>query len=226
MKVEKQIRKMEAAMSRYAKFVFTLVLGAVLLVGGRTQQAHAQTGTSSQALVSTPPLFEDRLFLITNVMTGEVLDVPGASTKAGEFIQQFPLNSGKNQMWKIIGRCEMDSTHNVDCDGYVNIMNINSNLVLDVPSFSTLPGVQIAQYYFNGGRNQQWQLVPVGKSGQTNVYMIYNRNSRKYLDIFGGILAGPAAPLVQKDFTFTVPNPTNPGGSLPSSQLWFVQSIN
>jgi hypothetical protein len=42
----------------------------------------------------------------------------------------------------------------------VQIVNVNSNLALDVPGLSTVPGTGIQQYQPNPGLNQQWLIVP------------------------------------------------------------------
>lgn len=42
------------------------------------------------------------------------------------------------------------------------IVNANSGLVLEVPNSSTAPGTLVDQWQWNGGANQQWQLVAVG----------------------------------------------------------------
>src|SRR5262252_6249120 len=59
------------------------------------------------------------------------------------------------------------------------LVNINSGKALDVPAFSTLPGTLIDQWSFNGGTNQQWDLVPyIGGH-----YVIMNTNSGQVLDV-------------------------------------------
>lgn len=42
------------------------------------------------------------------------------------------------------------------------IVNANSGLVLEVPYSTTTPGAILDQWQWNGGANQQWNLVPIG----------------------------------------------------------------
>jgi hypothetical protein len=89
--------------------------------------------------------------MIVNVSSGKVLDDPGSSTADGTHIQQFTLNGGTNQQWKIIPLA----------GGNVEIVNAASGKALDVPGFSTSNGTLIQQFTLNGGANQQWKLLPV-----------------------------------------------------------------
>jgi hypothetical protein len=45
------------------------------------------------------PGFQDNLYIIANVYSGQVLDVPGSSTDWGTSIEQWPYNGGANQQW-------------------------------------------------------------------------------------------------------------------------------
>src|SRR5437868_2702029 len=151
-------------MNRYAKFMFTLATGVFMLVAGQLEFAQAQM-----------------FYYIRNAQTGQVLDVPNASTMPGILVQQFPRNNGLNQQWQIGFNCNYPASGsaNIDCPGYVTISNRNSRLVLDVPNGSTTSGTLIQQYPANGGNNQQWLLVPVGG----NAFKIVNHGSSKYLDV-------------------------------------------
>ena len=57
------------------------------------------------------------------------------------------------------------------------LQNISSGLVQDVSGASTSAGAQIIQWGYNGGGNQQWQLIPYGP-----FYQIKNVHSGLYLD--------------------------------------------
>src|SRR5438128_840383 len=92
--------------------------------------------------------------------SGLVLDVPGFSMQDQTLIQQFPVNNGVNQRWRL----------RVLEGYYVEIMSLNSGKVSDVPGLSRDPGVKIQQYSVNNGPNQQWELQP-SEDGQA-VYII------------------------------------------------------
>lgn len=65
---------------------------------------------------------------------------------------------------------------------YYRIINRNSDKALDVNGGSTANGASVIQWTWNGGNNQQWQIVDNGGG----YYRIINRNSSKALDVNGG----------------------------------------
>jgi endoglucanase len=71
---------------------------------------------------------------------------------------------------------------------YYRIINRNSNKALDVNGGSTANGAQVIQWPWNGGNNQQWQVIDNGGG----YYRIINRNSGKALDVNGGSTANGA----------------------------------
>jgi hypothetical protein len=71
---------------------------------------------------------------------------------------------------------------------YYRLVNRNSGRVADVNGGSTADGAQIIQWQYNGGNNQQWQLV----HHTEGFYRIVNRNSGKTLDVNGGSLSSGA----------------------------------
>ena len=96
-------------------------------------------------------------YMISNVSSKLVLDVPGSSKASGQLIQQFTPNAGTNQQWMF---------HRRGADIAYEIVNVNSGMVLDVPASSTTPGQQIQQFPANGGNNQLWQFsYPAGATG-------------------------------------------------------------
>jgi hypothetical protein len=62
------------------------------------------------------------------------------------------------------------------------IVNRWSGKVLDVPDSLTGNNVIIQQYKYNGGENQQWQVIPVAGSYGA-YYRIRNRHSQLVLDV-------------------------------------------
>jgi endoglucanase len=71
---------------------------------------------------------------------------------------------------------------------YYRVINRNSNLVLDVIGGSTANGAQVIQGTWNGGNNQQWQIIDNGGG----YYRIINRNSAHALDVNAGSTANGA----------------------------------
>ncbi|HYC86976.1 MAG TPA: RICIN domain-containing protein [Chryseosolibacter sp.] len=67
---------------------------------------------------------------------------------------------------------------------YYRLVNRNSGKVADVNGGSTADGAQVIQWQYNGGTNQQWQLVHIGEG----FYRVVNRKSGKNLDVNGGSL--------------------------------------
>ncbi|WP_075187774.1 RICIN domain-containing protein [Teredinibacter haidensis] len=65
---------------------------------------------------------------------------------------------------------------------YYRLVNRNSNKDLDVNGGSTSDGASVLQWEWNGGNNQQWEIISVGG----NYNKIKNRNSGKLLDVNGG----------------------------------------
>ncbi|MEJ6485976.1 RICIN domain-containing protein [Nostoc punctiforme UO1] len=127
-------------------------------------------GSNAQYAVSwsiTPSYVE-----IASRSSGLVLDVPEASMQDQTQIQQFPVNHGANQRWRL----------RVVEGKYVVITSLNSGKVLDVPNLSRDPGVQIQQSSLNNGLNQQWELEP--SEDNQSIYII-SRNSGLVLDVPG-----------------------------------------
>jgi hypothetical protein len=93
---------------------------------------------------------------IVNRNSGKVLDVAGYSTNNGAPIHQWGWHIGNNQLWYIESRIE-----NVPNFGPLRVyrmMNVHSHRYLDVPDGSADWGVQMIQWAWNGGSNQQFWL--------------------------------------------------------------------
>jgi Ricin-type beta-trefoil lectin domain-like len=90
--------------------------------------------------------------LIVNRETGQCLDVPYGATDPRVQVEQFPLNGGGNQLWRIEPLA----------GNSVRIINRHSGQCLDIPYGTSEAGTPVEQFPINGGSNQSWQLVPVG----------------------------------------------------------------
>lgn len=78
------------------------------------------------------------------------MDVSGESLENGGLVIQYPYSRGDNQLWS-----------HVDLgNGYFQIMNKNSQKVIDINSVSTADGARAIQYTPSEGHNQQFFLNP------------------------------------------------------------------
>ena len=89
----------------------------------------------------------DGTIRLTNVNSGLVLDY-NASTNSYE---QWDWHGGSNQRWQI----------SKSQAGNYYIRNMSNNHAMDVLYGSMNNGQYVVDYEYNGGINQQWQLVPV-----------------------------------------------------------------
>ena len=165
---------------------------------------------------------------IVNVASGKVLDDPGGSMDQGTVINQFQLNGGSNQLWKLIpvsnGNVTIVNVYSglalTDPGGsmangapiqqfyaslysppssaqqwrviplgnsFNEIVNAASGKVLDIPGFSAANGTHLQQFQWNGGTNQQWEVLHL--SGNPIVYNVKNLTSGLVLDDPGGSTA-------------------------------------
>ncbi|WP_152393187.1 RICIN domain-containing protein [Paenibacillus guangzhouensis] len=69
----------------------------------------------------------------------------------------------------------------IEPSAYYKIVNKNSGKVMDVKGAYLDDSTSVIQYTENGGANQQWQFIDMGRG----IYKIKNRNSGKMLDIQG-----------------------------------------
>jgi len=124
--------------------------------------AVAVVGTGVLALPSQPaaaaPSTLDRIpdgdYIIENVASHMVLDIPGASTAASTAIQLWNLNGSKAQQFHFTRQP----------DGSYEIRNLGSKMNLDVRKGSTASGALIQQYTVNHTVAQRWWLEGVGTS--------------------------------------------------------------
>lgn len=138
---------------------------------------------------------EDGTYIITVIGTGQVFDIPGASTAAGTELIQYPYTGNPNQRFKV----EKIST------GIYKITNVNSGLVLDVAVASTVSGTSIIQYPSLGQPNQQFRISSVvtcfsdgaGHSSCTlQGYQMTSVNSGLIISVAGGSTS-PGAKIIQ-----------------------------
>jgi hypothetical protein len=122
---------------------------------------------------------------IVNASSGKVLDDPDFSTSNGTLIQQYQLNGGLNQQWKLVALA----------DGNDEIFNASSGKVLDEAEISTSNGTLIQQHQLNGGLNQQWSISPFANPVASVPYSpapasapLFHNGEPSYLDVEQGYL--------------------------------------
>jgi hypothetical protein len=147
---------------KWGKVLFGMLAVLALLFSGEMRQAQA-----GYVIASTLNL-------------NQVLDVPNGSLDDHTLIQIFHFTGGDNQLWDL---------YEADYDGtylYVYIINRNSGKALDVPNGAPDDQIQIQQFTWNGGDNQEWALVDVPGSW---THRLFNRASGKFLDLPNGSTA-------------------------------------
>lgn len=90
--------------------------------------------------------------IISNLLTGKVLDVVGGSTLNLAQIDQSDFEGSLSQLWSVMTVSSSTALYQV--------VNQNSQKALDDTNASTSNGTIMQQYVYWGGLNQQWQFVP------------------------------------------------------------------
>ena len=120
------------------------VYGASTQGGAKITQWDATGGNNQKWKLENQ---SDGTIRLTNVNSGLVLDY-NASTNSYE---QWDWHGGSNQRWQI----------SKSQAGNYYIRNMSNNHAMDVLYGSMNNGQYVVDYEYNGGINQQWQLVPV-----------------------------------------------------------------
>ena len=116
-------------------------------------------------------------YKLVNVNSGKALDVVGASTANGAYIDQWTDSGANNQQWSIIA---VGSNY--------KLISRNSGKALDVVGASTANGALVDQWTDSGANNQQWSIIAVGSN-----YKLISRNSGEALDVAGQSTANGAS---------------------------------
>ena len=87
---------------------------------------------------------------ITNVATGQYIDISGQSTTEGAAVDEWDYWAGGNQQFVLAGDGNGNS---------VTVSSFNSKDPIEVPAFSTTSGTGLDQWPGNGGTSQEWNLV-------------------------------------------------------------------
>ena len=146
------------------------VYGASLLGGGKVTQWDSTGGNNQKWKLENQ---SDGTIRLTNVNSGLVLDY-NASTNSYE---QWDWHGGSNQRWQI----------SKSQAGNYYIRNMSNNHAMDVLYGNTGNGQYVVDYEYNGGINQQWQLVPttIEQIIPDGYYEIRSAVSGKNLEVYG-----------------------------------------
>jgi hypothetical protein len=106
---------------------------------------------------------------LTNVGSGKVLDVPGASTSTGVQLEQWTATGGTNQQWQL----------RPNSDGSYQLFGRNASLA--AATTSTAEGATVVQNTPGSGTDQKWTLIAVPVAGAT--YALVNHNSGQVADV-------------------------------------------
>ena len=120
-------------------------------------------------------LIADGNYTLTNVNSGLVLEVPGASTQPDVVLDQGAATGQAQQSW-----------HVTNLGG--NVIRLTNNLshdVVDVKGASTANSAPVIQYPQNGGLNQEWRVTQVG----AGTYTLTSVSSGQLLDVTGASTA-------------------------------------
>jgi hypothetical protein len=91
----------------------------------------------------------NNIITLTNVASGQFLDVAGASKANSALVDQWPANGDENQMWSVTAVA----------GGAFTLTSVNSGQLLDVDGGGTTIGEEIDQYPSNGKTWQQWKFI-------------------------------------------------------------------
>jgi hypothetical protein len=114
-------------------------------------------------------LIANGTYTIKNKNSGQAIDVTGASTTEGTYVEQWNSTGGTNQQWKLTNLG----------NNYVELTNVNSGLALDVVGYSKADGGLIDQWAYDSGENQIWKVVSEGGG----YYELINENSGLALEV-------------------------------------------
>jgi len=162
----------------YAKFAApTVANGRVYLGSFGTAQTRSGELCAYGLLAPAATLIPDGNYVITSVHSGQALDDPAFSTVNGTVMQQYPVNNGTNQQWKV---------HNLG-NNVITLVNVASGQSLDVFEGSTANSALIDQYPYHGVAWEQWNVVSAGGGS----FALTSVHSGQALDVdLGGVTAG------------------------------------
>jgi ricin-type beta-trefoil lectin protein len=112
-----------------------------------------------------------RVYRITTVATLAV-EVSGSSKDSGAAVIQWPINSGQNQEWTLVGKTYGSW-----------LVNYSTGKCLSVAGASTSAGARLTQYVCGDAAYEEWTLEPVNSG---TAYLLRNAGSHQVIDVPGG----------------------------------------
>lgn len=109
-------------------------------------------------------------YVLRNVGSGQVLDLPGESSAVGTQVIQYPSNGGTNQQWRFSQK-----------DGRTQLVSARSGMVLGVYGGTLNAGQAVVQWTDLGVADQKWSMNATADGH----YTIVNENSRMALSVPG-----------------------------------------
>ena len=155
----------------YAKFMPpTIANGKVYLASFGTAQTRSGELCVYGQLGSN--LIPNGTYVITSVHSQQALDDPGFSHTNGQVMQQYPVNNGTNQQWKLENLAS----------NIITLTNVASGEALAVVSGSKSNSALVDQWPYQGDSWQQWHVSSLGGG----MFQLTNVNSGLALDVDGG----------------------------------------
>lgn len=158
--------------------------GSVGVISNMMDNYFRDISVNSQGTVSTS-INSGANYILVSKRSGKAIEVPGYSTVDGAAIDQWAINGGGNQIWRV------DDTGG----GSYKITNTINTKALDVAGYSTAAGGLIDQWTDNGGLNQRFTLQAVAGG----YYKIISKSSGLLLDVSGNSAADGGAILQWTD---------------------------
>lgn len=148
---------------------------------GTLIQLYEANGTIAQSFLfnALTSIIDDGVYVITNVGSGKVLDVSGASLDNCANVQQYTANDTLAQSYQI----NYDSS-----TGYYTILNASSGKVLDVDGAGNYNGANVQQYTSNNTAAQRWMIY----QNSDGTYRFVSATGGRVLDISCGSTADMA----------------------------------
>jgi hypothetical protein len=138
---------------------------------GTVADQWTATGCSCQrwnlTQTALPPLATGQ-YVLVNKNSGKYLEIPNASSTAGQQADQWQNTACDCQLW----------TFQQQSGGAWTLRNVHSGLDLDVSGASTAAGAAVVQNAASGGSSQQWTLLAEGNG------------SYKLVNVHSGLVAG------------------------------------
>jgi arabinan endo-1,5-alpha-L-arabinosidase len=136
-----------------------------------TESPMPNSGTYDCANVSSSIGIGEGTYRITNVNSGELMEVAFAGTSNGDNVRQYSYTGHPCQQWEV--------TENND--GTFHFTNVNSGKLMEVTFAGTSNGDNVRQYADTGHSCQDWNVIDNGDG----TYRIENANSGKVADVYG-----------------------------------------